>query len=353
MNKRIQKLLRLFASSGIDSLFVSSEPNVSYLSGYQGTESFLFITKRGNYFLTDFRYLEQAQKEAVGFEVILRDSQSYPQMVEALRAKTKSRRVGFEVSTLSHLLYMQLAQVIPPRSLVPTSNLVEVLRAVKSREEVQKIRRSAHIAVEGVRRIKTSLRPGMSEKEVQAKLEYQTKLLGSEKPAFDMIVAAGPKSSMPHAVSNHKCKLKANQMLLVDMGVVSDGYHSDLTRCLFMGKIPPHQRKIYDIVLKAQERGIRKVKPGVRTRDVDAACRNYIEQKGFGKYFGHGTGHGVGLEVHEAPTVSSRSQEILEPGMVVTVEPGIYLPSRFGVRIEDMVLVTSKGHEVLTQGLEK
>jgi len=142
-------------------------------------------------------------------------------------------------------------------------------------------------------------------------------------------------------------------MVLVDMGVVYNGYHTDLTRLIFLGKIPPAKRKIYDIVLRAQEAGIRKVRAGVRARDVDKACRDYIHRKGYGKYFGHGTGHGVGLEIHEAPTVSGMSQEILRPGMVITVEPGIYLPGRFGVRIEDLILVKERGHEVLTRAIDK
>ena len=333
MNKRLTRLTRLFSKNGIDALFVSSEENVTYLSNFRGSESFLFITRNNRFFLTDFRYLEQAKKETNGFKIILRDSQSYPQILKTISRKEKSKNIGFESSRISHVFYTQLCQALGDQSLIPTSNLIESLRVVKERIEIENLKQAVHITAEGIRNLQATVSPGMNEKGIQAKLEYHTKMWGSEKPAFDIIIAAGPKSSMPHAVSDHRSRIRDNDILLVDMGVVFNGYHSDLTRCVFLGKIPPLMRKVYDIVLKAQELSINKVGPGVPTKAVDAAGRSYIQKKGYGKYFGHGTGHGVGLEIHEAPTVSGRSTEVLKPGMVITVEPGIYLPGRFGVRI--------------------
>ncbi|MBI3316127.1 MAG: aminopeptidase P family protein, partial [Candidatus Omnitrophica bacterium] len=208
------------------------------------------------------------------------------------------------------------------------------------------------IAVRGYHYIRQTVRAGMSERDVQGRLEYFTKSLGSEKPAFDIIIAAGPRSSMPHCQSDETL-IQKNDMVLVDMGVVAEGYHSDLTRPIFLGKMTPLQKKVTQIVWEAQRAGIRKAKPGVSCREVDRACRRRIEKYGYGRYFGHGTGHGVGLEIHEPPTVSSRSDTVLKPGMVITVEPGIYLAGKFGVRIEDMVLITRNGNEVLTRDLDQ
>lgn len=341
------------SQEGIDGLFVSSEPNVRYLSDFRNNESFLFLTQKKKYFLTDSRYVEQARKEARGFTVILRDTKPYPAMVEDLRKQEGCQTVGFEALTIPHVFYMQLCRSVPLKNLIPTKNLIEDLRIKKDKGEVDSMRRAIAIMKRGIDKLENETRPGMNEKAVQAKLEYDTKIFGSEKPAFDIIIARGAKSSMPHAVSDHKSVIKENDILLVDMGTVYNGYHCDLTRCFFMGKIPPLMRKVYQIVLDAQLAGIAKVKPGVRAAEVDKASRSYIARHGYGEQFGHGTGHGVGLEIHEAPTVSGRSNDILEPGMVVTVEPGIYLPNRFGVRIEDMVLVTEKGHEVLTRDIHK
>ena len=352
-DKRLKRLLGGFAAAGIDAFFVSAKENVTYLSGFNNDESFLFLTRGRRYFLTDFRYLEQARKEAIGFRIVLRDERTYPEIVRDLARKEKCAKVGFEASKISYAFYSRLAQALGPNCLVPTAGLVEKLRIRKEPGEIRHLRKAVEVSGAGVRHLASTLAPGMNEKEIQGRLEYQTKMLGAEKPAFDIIIAAGAKSSMPHAVSDERSVVRDEDIVLVDMGVVVGGYHSDLTRCFFLGKIPLLQRKIYDIVLQAQERGIRKVRPGVPAKEVDAACRDFIRHKGYGKLFGHGTGHGVGLEIHEAPTVSGRSAEILEPGMVVTVEPGIYLPDRFGVRIEDMVLVTDKGHEVLTRDIDK
>ena len=350
--QRLLRFKRQFSAWGVDAFFVSCDVNVSYLSGYTGTESYLFITPKKSYLLTDFRYVEQAQKEARGFEIVLRDTLSYVAIVNRLCQKHHTSRLGVEGQRVSRMLYEDLSKTLKGTRLAPQRDAVEKLRVCKAPVEIKKIKKAIEISALGVRSLQASLAPGMREREIQARLEYETKMLGSQKPAFDIIIAVDPKSSMPHAVTGEEA-VKERDMLLVDMGVVYEGYHCDLTRCYFVGKIPPLKQKIYDIVLKAQELGIRRAKPGIPASEVDRACRDYIHKKGYGKYFGHGTGHGVGLEVHEAPTVSSRSSEVLKPGMVITVEPGIYLPGRFGVRIEDMVLITSRGHEVLTGAIQK
>ena len=352
MNTRLKNLLSLFPRVGIDALFVSSWPNVTYLSGFKATESWILVSSKGLYFITDSRYLEQAIKEAKGFKVILRDKRSVSEIVADIVKKEKIKSLGFESQIVTHSFYTSLIKQVGGQFLKPTSGLVEALREIKDAYEIRQIKKSADIAVKGFHYVQQIARPGMQEREIQARLEHFTKSLGSERPAFDIIIAAGARSSMPHCQTNQTL-LNNNQVLLVDMGVVYEGYHSDLTRPIFLGRMSPLYKKIHRIVWDAQRLGIKKAGPGVPASEVDAACRDAIAKSGYAKYFGHGTGHGVGLEIHEAPTVSSRSKTILKPGMVITVEPGIYLPGKFGVRIEDMVLITKKGYEVLTSDLDQ
>ncbi|MGH7198641.1 MAG: M24 family metallopeptidase [Candidatus Omnitrophota bacterium] len=352
MNNRLKKLFGSFNKNKIDALLVSSWPNVTYLSGFKGTESWILVSPKGRYFITDSRYAEEARKEAPGFEVILRDKQPVLQIIADLANKMGSRSLGFESSVVTHAFFAGLERRLSSGRLKATDGLVEGLRLIKDAGEIASIRRSANIAVQGFHYVREIARPGMSERELQGRLEYFTKSLGSEKPAFDIIIAAGARASMPHAITG-PAKVRNNDMVLVDMGVVVDGYHSDLTRPIFLGRMSPLQKKIHRIVWQAQRAGIRKAGPGVPASEVDAACRKFIEKEGYGSRFGHGTGHGVGLEIHEGPSVSSRSQTLLKPGMVITVEPGVYLPGKIGVRIEDMVLITKNGNEVLTRDLDK
>ncbi len=349
---RLAQFSRIFETRNLDAFFLSCEPNVSYLTGYTGTESYAVILPDKRYFLTDFRYVEQARRELKGFTIVLRDKKPYSVMVNEICVRHGVRRLGVEAGRISFSLYRALSRNCPQASIVAVHDSVEALRIRKDKGEIAKIKQSVDIMRLGMESLAAGLAPGMKEREIQAKLEYDTKMFGSQKPAFDIIIAADPNSSMPHAVTG-ETKVRENDLILVDMGCVYEGYHSDLTRCFFTGKIPPLKQKIYNTVLQAQELGIRKAGPGVKAKDVDLACRDYIDKKGYGKFFGHGTGHGVGLEIHESPSVSHRSSEVLEPGMVITVEPGIYLPGQFGVRIEDMLLITDKGAEVLTARIPK
>ena len=351
MNVRLKKLFAGFPKAGIDALLVSSWPNVSYLSGFKGTESWIWVSPQGLYFITDSRYSEQAQSEAKGFKVILRDRQSVTEIVAGLCKKHGVRHLGFEAQIVTHAFYLALEKRVGKDKVKATGGLVEALRETKDEAEIKLIRRSADIAVQGFHYVRHIARPGMKERDVQGRLEHYTKTLGSEKPSFDIIIATGARSSMPHSMTN-ETRIQDDNILLVDMGVIYDGYCSDLTRPIFLGKMSRLHKKIFDIVWEAQRAGIKKAAPGVTCAEVDAACRKVIQKYGYADKFGHGTGHGVGLEIHEAPNVGGRSETVLKPGMVVTVEPGIYLPGQFGVRIEDMILITKKGNEVLTSGLD-
>lgn len=349
---RLRKLFLSFKKTGIDALLVSSWANVRYLSGFKNDESWALVSPKGRVFITDSRYVEQARKEAEGFEVIVRDKKSVTEIVADCTRRWKVKKLGFEAPSVTYSFFAALAKSVGKDKVVPTSNLVESLRIFKDAGEITLLRRSAEIAVKGYHYVRQAARPGMRERDAQGRLEYYTKTLGSTKPSFDIIIAAGARSSMPHCQTN-ETRMRNNDIVLVDMGVVYDGYCSDLTRCFFLGKISPLHKKIHDLVWEAQRAGIRKAAPGVACREVDEASRSVIRKHGYGDFFGHSTGHGVGLEIHEAPGVSGTSDTVLKPGMVITVEPGVYLPGKFGVRIEDMVLIKDKGNEVLTRGLDK
>ncbi|HTL71020.1 MAG TPA: Xaa-Pro peptidase family protein [Candidatus Eisenbacteria bacterium] len=351
-NPRLKALFKSFPAAGIDALLVSSWPNVTYLSGFKNTESWILVSPKGLYFITDTRYVEQARREAVGFKVLLRDKRSVTEMVGELCSKMRVRHLGFESSIITHAFYLGLEKNVGKPKLKPTWGLVEALREIKDAGEIRLIQKSADIAVRGFHYVKQTAKPGMTERELQGRLEYYTKSIGSEKPAFDIIIATGARASMPHCPTN-ETRVRDNTVLLVDMGTVYGGYHSDLTRPIFLGRMSALQKKVYQIVWDAQRAGIAKAGPGVPVSEVDEACREYIRKAGYAEFFGHGTGHGVGLEIHEAPGVGPRSKTVLRPGMVITVEPGIYLPGKFGIRIEDMVLITDKGHRVMTAGLDR
>ncbi len=350
--RRLKDLFVRSSKAGIDGLLVSSWPNVRYITGFKGTESWALVSPKGLHFITDSRYSEQANEEAPGFRISLRGQKSVSTLVAELCAEMKLKRLGFEPSVASFAFHASLARALKGVELKPTEGLIESLREIKDAGEIESLKRSADIAVKGFHYVRQTTRAGMTEREVQGRLEYFTKSLGSEKPAFDIIIATGPRASMPHCQTN-ETPVRNNDVLLVDMGVVWEGYYSDLTRPIFLGKISALHKKIHGIVWEAQRAGIRKAGPGVPAHEVDAACRSVIKKYGYAEYFGHGTGHGVGLEIHEAPTVSPKSETILRPGMVITVEPGIYLPGKFGVRIEDMVLITPNGHEVMTSDLDQ
>ena len=351
MNIRLRRLFKNFGKAGVDALLVSSWPNVSYLSGFKGTESWILVSPKGLYFITDSRYSEQAESEARSFKVILRDKRSVTEIVAGLCKKDQVHHLGFEAQIVTYSFYTALEKRLGKDKIKATAGLVELLRETKDEAEIRAIRKSADIAVQGFHYVKHIAQPGMKERDVQGRLEHFTKSLGSEKPSFDIIIATGARSSMPHSQTN-ETRIENDNILLVDMGVVYDAYCSDLTRPIFLGKMSHLHKKIFDIVWEAQRAGIRKAAPGVTCAEVDKACRDVIQKHGYSKFFGHGTGHGVGLEIHEAPNVSGRSETVLKPGMVITVEPGIYLPGKFGVRIEDMLLITPKGNEVLTRDLD-
>ncbi len=341
MQKRIAALLT--ALPGEEAALLLSPVNRQYFTGFAASDGFLLVHGGQATFFTDSRYLEAAQRDVCHIPVL--DS---AQLQEQMSALTGQLLLESEYVTLAQL--ERLRQRYPALHISQEGRLdafVTRLRAVKQPGEVQAVRAAQRIAEQAFARILSAIEPGKTERELARQLDFAMLELGADAVSFETIFVSGANSSLPHGVPTEK-RLAYGDMITMDFGAVKDGYHSDMTRTVALGKAGTKQREVYETVLAAQERALACIRAGVTGTAVDAAARDTITAAGYGAYFGHSTGHGVGLEIHEAPTVSARNEAPLEPGNLITVEPGIYLPGEFGVRIEDMALVTADGCENLT-----
>lgn len=327
--------------------------NVRYLTGFTGSSASLLITQDKALFITDFRYIIQAEEEVKGFEIIKQEKPLSQTLVKILRG-IELRELGVEESHLSHKEFRLLESKLRPVRLIPVSGWVESLRLKKDRREISRIKKAASIAVSAGWQVISNLGQGLKERDIAAELEYQIKKRGARKASFEIIVAGGPRSALPHAQAKDR-RLKEGDLVLIDWGANLDGYNCDMTRTVAIGKIDGELERVYGIVLRSQKKALSLLGPGVKNSTIDKKARSLIKRAGFGKYFDHSLGHGVGLAVHEGPTISrfKRHETELKAGMVVTIEPGIYLPSSGGVRIEDTVLITRDGHENLTEDFTK
>jgi Xaa-Pro aminopeptidase len=331
----------------LDALFVSNLNNVRYLSGFTGSNGSLLVAPRGSTLFTDPRYTIQAGEQATSCRVKIAKGPVLPEAVAEIRRR-KFKRVGFEQTSLNFSDYQVLRQGLPATTrLIPLGPLVEQLRAVKSAAEVETIRRSVIANSKAFDSALKRLKPAMTEADLACELEYWQRRHGAQKPAFDTIVATGAHAALPHAEPRNK-PLGSNTLLLIDMGASLDGYASDMTRTLHLGKPAPKARKLYNAVLEAQLAATEAVRGGTTGGAVDQAARRVLVRHGMGNLFLHSTGHGLGLEIHELPRIGRHDETVLQPGMVITIEPGAYVEGYGGVRIEDTVLVTETGCEVLT-----
>ena len=348
--RRLERLARKVRKAELDAMVVYTGVNRLYLTGFESTNG-LVVVEPGEepIFLTDFRYLEMARKEVDAARVeMLTD---VPKQMGALAKRHGWRKVGFE-GTVPFDRYEAYRRAMPDvADWIEAEGLVRELRVKKDRSEQAALRRAASMGDEVLRRTVEHVRPGMTEWDLRGVLRATVDELGATGESFPCIVSAGSNSSKPHAKVTERV-VRRGQPLLFDMGVVVDHYCSDMTRTYFVGGASDKMREIYEIVYTAQHKAVDAVRAGKTCEQVDAAARDYIDKKGYGKYFGHGTGHGVGLEIHEAPNLRPGMKDVLEPGMVVSIEPGIYLPGIGGVRIEDVVIVRRDGCENLT-GLPK
>ena len=348
---RRAKLVDTLARDQVDALIVVSETNVRYLTGFTGDSSVLILTRDRALLVSDGRYATQIAQECPGVESHIRPlGQELDDALNETIGKLGLSRVAFESSAVSVARHASLTKRLPAVSFRATQGAVEALRAIKDDGEIAMIRSAIAIAERAFAMLRAGLRLGDSEKDTADDLEYFLRRCGAAAASFPPIVAVGPRAALPHARPSADARIGDDDFVLVDWGASASSapYKSDLTRVVVTGNVTPKFETVYRTVLSAQERAIAAIRPGVLARDVDAEARSVIEEAGFGAFFQHGLGHGLGLDIHEAPRLRRESDVALEPGMVVTVEPGVYLPGWGGIRIEDDVLVTPDGCEVLT-----
>jgi Xaa-Pro aminopeptidase len=340
---RADRLVERLRERELDSLLVTNLVNVRYLSGFTGTNGVCVVGPDQRVFLTDFRYVERAQAEVPEFERVRGKQDLLGDAAERL-----SGRVGFEDQHMSVRQHKRLADMLPDGvELVPAGGLVEELRAVKEPGELVAMREAARLGDEMYEYIASRGLIGRTEREVAVDVEREMRARGAEDPSFPSIVAAGANGALPHATPGAR-EIGTDTLVIIDMGCLVDGYCSDCTRTFATGPLSDEAAGVYELVLAAQEESLAAVRPGAEGKAVDAVARDRITEGGHGDQFGHGLGHGVGLEIHEAPRLAQSAEGSLVSGNVVTVEPGIYVPGAFGVRIEDLVVVTDDGNEVLT-----
>lgn len=342
---RLQQMRQQMQAQKIDAYVVLRPENVRYLSGFSGGETTLYITLDKAFLLTDFRYIEQAKAQAPAFEITDAGQDHFAKLAELGQ---QAQRVGFEGDFITYLDFGKLQDGFKQAELLSLPNLVSYLRSVKDSSEIELIRQAVKIADKAFDEVLKTIEIGQTEEEIGLGLEFSMRRAGASGGSFEFIVASGIRSAMPHGTASTK-RVQSGEFLTMDFGAIYQGYCSDITRTVFMGDPEEKHREVYEIVLAAQRAGIQAVAPGRTGKEVDAVARGIIEKAGYGDYFGHGLGHSVGLAIHEGPNLNKREERLLEPGMVITVEPGIYIPSWGGVRIEDIVLVTEEGCEVLTQ----
>ncbi|MFC5447944.1 M24 family metallopeptidase [Paenibacillus aestuarii] len=344
--KRIERLRTVMQQQDLPALLITNAYNRTYVSGFTGSSGYILITWDRALLLTDFRYMTQAPQQARLFEVV----EHKPKAIETVKDLLQQqgiKKVGFEQADVTYGDYVNFQAGLEGIELVPTSRIVEQIRIVKDEAELQVMQEAADLADQTFSHILSFLKPGAVEKEIALEIEMFIRKNGGTSTSFETIVASGERSALPHGKASDRV-LQGNEFVKLDFGAYYKGYCSDITRTVMLGKPTDKHREIYDIVLEAQLNCLANLKPGITGREGDAFARDVIIKHGYGDFFGHGTGHGLGMEVHESPRLSKTEDMILTPGMVVTVEPGIYLPGFGGVRIEDDVVITDTGIKILT-----
>lgn len=343
------KIAAYLAQEGLDAVLLTGEANRFYASGFHstGSDGVAIVTHCGNYYFTDSRYMEAAENQVQDAAIGMTDREKpYSAWINEAIALSGIKRMGFEEDTMT-VAEFRMYQEKLNCELVPASAFLHRLRQVKDEEEIGRLIDAQRIAEDALEQILKEICVGMTEKEIAARLQYLMLRGGAEKMSFDPIVASGPNGSMPHAVPTDR-RIQEGDFITMDFGCVYRGYCSDMTRTVAVGHVSEEMEKVYHIVLQAQLAGIAAARAGVSGREVDAAARHVIEDAGYGAYFGHSFGHGVGVEIHEQPTASPANEKLLPVGAVISAEPGIYIPGKFGVRIEDVIVVGENGCRDIT-----
>jgi Xaa-Pro aminopeptidase len=346
-SRRLEAVKKKVTESRLQGFLVTSLPNIRYLTGFTGSNAVLLILPERNLFFTDNRYRTQVSGEVEGALITIVPGSLLEALSRRLTHKGR-RRIGFEAGSFTVSAFRNLKEYTRGTSFVPTNGLVEQFRAYKDESEISKIKRAAEITDRVFNKILAILKPGIRELDVAAEITYWHRRFGAESEAFDPIVASGIRGALPHARASAN-KIKKGELVTIDMGCRVEGYHSDLTRTVSVGKPSTEMDKIYGIVLNAQQRSLDEARPGVQVNSLDAIARTAIRERGYGKFFCHSLGHGLGLEVHELPRISSKSRDVLKKGSVITIEPGVYIPQVGGVRIEDDIIIRENDNEVLSK----
>ncbi len=333
----------------VDAMLVTKRENVRYLTGFTGSAGVLVMLPHKKYLVTDFRYKEQAEIQAKQCGIVI-ISKDYGHEISKIVSENSIKTLGFESCDLSYSQYEQYCKTAD--KFIPYDLFTEGIRDIKSPKEIQCIEKASEIAQSALLEVMPMIKQGVAEREIASELDYRMRKLGGEGNSFDTIAVAGKNSSLVHGEPGDY-KIQQGDFVLIDFGCVYKGYCSDMTRTFAVGDISPEMENVYNIVKTAQERALEALKPNALASDIDKIARDVIEEAGYGEFFGHALGHGVGLEIHESPRLSSKSDVILKPGMAVTVEPGIYIPGKFGVRIEDLAVIDEKFHKNLCTKIQK
>ena len=339
--------MAVLESGGVEGLIISHLPNIFYLTGFSGSAGLALFTSREKVLWVDGRYRLQARQQVRGARVVVVQGSPWLALLKFLNRRPRGR-IGFESQQLRYGEFLLLRNELRKRvELVPLAGAVEELRERKDPGEIDQVREACRLSVNVFLQVREILRPGMREREVAAEIDYRLRREGADGVAFETIVASGPRSALPHGVPSER-RIGKNELVLIDLGAILDHYCGDLTRTLFFGKADSQTRNVYERVREAQQHALDSLHAGVPAKRVDQAARSHLRCKGLGRAFSHSTGHGVGLEIHEAPRLSRGVESRLPVNSVVTIEPGVYLPDWGGIRIEDTVLVGKDGPEILT-----
>lgn len=342
---RINRVLEIMAREQVDCVIIKDVTTIRYLSGFSGDSSLLYLDRHQGVLITDGRYTEQAKKEMKFMKVLEYRAEGANSIWKAaLELAQEAEVIGFDGSWYSFEDYRVLQELAAPRKVKSLD--FSAIRMVKDKRELELLLKAAQIADEAFMQLLPEIKPGLSERELAARLEYYMRCLGSEKTSFDTIVASGERGALPHGMASDKL-VQVGEFITFDFGAVYKGYHSDITRTVLLGMALPWHKELYTVVEEAQLKGLKAARSGMTGQELDAIVRKSIEDCGYGEYFVHGLGHGVGLEIHELPNVNKRGSITLETGMIFTIEPGIYIPGKAGVRIEDTVILTEAGAKAL------
>lgn len=347
---KLSNLRKAIMTEELDGLLIMSPKNRRYVSGFTGSSGALIISNEEAVLVTDFRYTEQANEQTNEFKIVEHKVPMHEEVANQVK-RMGLEKVGFEKEHVTYSLFEKYQEALEAE-LTPTSGLVENLRLIKTDEEISILKDAVKIADDAFEHILGYIKPGVKEIDVSNELEMFMRKQGATSSSFDIIVASGYRSALPHGVASDK-EIQSGELVTLDFGAVYKGYCSDITRTIAVGEISDELKDIYNTVLEAQLKGMDGLKAGITGKEADALTRDYIKEKGYGEYFGHSTGHGIGLDVHEGPGLSFRSDKVLEEGMVVTVEPGIYVPNVGGCRIEDDTIVTKAGNDCLSKSTKE